>query len=63
MAFAFHFDSKSHIGVGNFLGGALVFIASRKQKCVTKSPSESELVGLTDYIGLVESFAEFVALL
>jgi len=28
---------------------------------MTKSPTESELVALTDYIGLVESFAEFVA--
>lgn len=55
-AFASHFDSKSHIGVTIFLGGALVFIASRKQKCVTKSPTECELVGLTDYIGLVEAF-------
>ena len=59
-AFASHFDSKSHTGVALFLGGALIFIASRKQKCVTKSPTESDLVALTDYIGLVESFAEFV---
>ena len=58
-AFASHFDSKSHTGVAFFLGGALIFIASRKQKCVTKSPTESELVALTDYISLVESFAEF----
>ena len=33
-AFASHFDSKSHTGVAIFLG-ALVYIASRKQKCVT----------------------------
>ena len=60
-AFAPHFDSKSHTRVALFLGGALIFIASRKQKCMTKSPTESELVALTDYIGLVESFAEFVS--
>ena len=27
---------------------------------MTKSPKESELVALTDYIGLVESFAESI---
>ena len=59
-AFASHFDSKSHTGIAFFLGGALVFIASRKQKCVTKSPTESELVAPMDYIGLVESFAEVI---
>ena len=47
--------------VAIFLGDALVYTASRKQKCVTKSPMESELVALTDYIGLVELFAEFAA--
>jgi len=51
--FASHFDSKSHMGVALFLGGALIFIATREQKCVTKSPTESELVALTDYYGLV----------
>jgi hypothetical protein len=60
-SFAPHHDSKSHTGVVIFLGKALVYTASRKQKCVTKSPTESELVALTDYIGLVELFAEFVA--
>jgi hypothetical protein len=37
----------------------LVFAASRKQKCVTKSPTESELVALTDNIGFIELFEEF----
>jgi len=60
-SFAPHHDSKSHTGVLIYLGDALVYVASRKQKCVTKSPTESELVALTDYIGLVELFAEFVA--
>ena len=60
-SFAPHHDSKSHTGVAFFLGKALVYAACRKQKCVTKSPTESELVALTDYIGLVELFAEFVA--
>ena len=50
-----------HTGVAIFVGKALVYWVSRKQKCVTKSPTESKLVALTDYIGLVELFAEFVA--
>jgi len=46
--------------VAVFLGEALVFAASRKQKCVTKSPTDSELVALTDNIGFVELFSEFI---
>ena len=52
-AFAIHSDSMSHTGVAVFVGGALVYAASRKQKkCMTKSPMESELVALTDNVGL-----------
>ena len=50
-----------YMGVACFIGKALVFAASRKQKCVTKSPTDSELVVLTDHIGFVELFAEFLA--
>jgi hypothetical protein len=60
-AFALHFDSKSHTGIVIFVGGALVYAASRKQKCITKSPTESELVALTDNVGFVELFEEFLA--
>jgi len=59
-SFALHGDSKSHTGVAIFMGGALVFAASRKQKCVTKSPTESELVALSDNLGFVELFEEFL---
>jgi len=59
-AFAPHPDAKSHTGIAVFLGEALVFAASRKQKCVTKSPTDSELVALTDNIGFVELFNEFI---
>jgi hypothetical protein len=58
-AFAPHVDSKSHTRVTIFVGGALVFAASQKQKHVTKSPTESELVALTDNIGFIELFEEF----
>lgn len=58
--FAPHPDAKSHTGIALFIGEALVFATSRKQKCVTKSLMESELVALTDNIGYVELFAEFL---
>jgi hypothetical protein len=52
-AFATHDDSKSHSGVAIFVAGVLVFSASKKQSCITKSPTESELVALSDYIGFI----------
>jgi hypothetical protein len=58
-AFALHSDAKSQTGVIIFANGAPVYVASRKQKCMTKSPTEAELVGLTDHIGIVELFHEF----
>jgi hypothetical protein len=62
-AFAAHDDSKSHSGMVVFVAGMLVYASSKKQGCVTKSPTESELVALTGNIGLVELFEEFVAFL
>jgi hypothetical protein len=53
-------DGRSHTGIAIFLGGTLVYAASRKQKCVTKSPADSELVALTDNIAFTELFAEFL---
>jgi hypothetical protein len=60
-SFALHYDGKSHTGIAIFVGGVLVFAASRKQKCVTKSPTESEMVALTDNISFVELFEEFLS--
>lgn len=63
-AFALHFfDSKSHTGVIITMGGVVIYISSRKQKCIAKSPTEAELVGLTDNLGLVELFHEFLSFL
>jgi len=62
-AFALHFDSKKHTGVLVLVGGTVVYVSSRKQKCIAKSPTEAELVGFTDNLGLVELFHEFVSFL
>ncbi len=35
-------------------------MSSKKQKCMSKSPTEAELIGLTDNLGLGELFKEFV---
>ena len=43
------------------VGGAVVYLALRKQKCMMKSTTESELVGLTDFLGMVKLFHEFVS--
>ena len=36
-AFALHFDSKSHTGVMILVGGTVLYVSSRKQKCIAKS--------------------------
>jgi hypothetical protein len=60
-SFLAHPDGKSHSGVVVKVGGAPLFFSSKKQKCVSKSPTEAELVALSDNIGFAELFAEFVA--
>lgn len=59
-AYALHEDSKSHTGVVIYIGHTLVYAASKKQKCMCKSPTEAELVALTDNLGLIELFHEFL---
>jgi hypothetical protein len=59
-AYALHGDSKSHSGIVMYVGNTLVYVSSRKQKCMSKSPTEAELIALTDNLGLVELFQEFV---
>jgi ribosomal protein L7Ae-like RNA K-turn-binding protein len=57
---AIHNDSKSHTRVVIYVGDTLVYVSSKKQKCMSKSPTETELIGLTDNLGLIELFHEFV---
>jgi hypothetical protein len=60
-AYALHSDSKSHTaGVIIFIGQAIAYVSSKKQKCMSKSPMEAELIGLMDNLGLVELFKEFL---
>ncbi|CAM9814485.1 unnamed protein product, partial [Ectocarpus fasciculatus] len=56
-----HPDGKSHTGRALSLGsGAVVASVSTKQKIVTKSSTESELVGLSDSVGDGVGAAEFL---
>ena len=61
VSFSAHPDGKSHSGVVIKVGGAPVFFGSGKQKGVSKSHTKAELVALSDYVGFVKLFAEFVA--
>jgi hypothetical protein len=60
-SFSAHPDGKSHSGAVILVGGVAVYFGSRKQICVSKSPTEAELVALSDNLALVELFSEFVA--
>jgi hypothetical protein len=46
-----------------YVGETLVYVSSKKQKCMSKSPTEAELIGLTDNVGLIELFHEFLEFL
>jgi hypothetical protein len=59
VAYAINEDLKSHSGVVVYAGHTLVYLSSKKQKCMNKSPTEAELMALTDNLGLVELFHEF----
>jgi hypothetical protein len=62
-AFGLHNDSRSRSGVVIFVGGTLAYVSSKKQKCMSKSPTEAELIALTDNLGLIELFRELVSFL
>ena len=47
-SYGVHADGKSHTGVNITLGRGAVFVRSAKQKIVSKSSTEAELIGLTD---------------
>jgi hypothetical protein len=41
-------------------GGLVVFVLSKKQKFVAKSPTDAELIALLDNINLIKLFSEFL---
>jgi hypothetical protein len=47
-SYGVHADGKSHTGVNITLGRGAVYVRSGKQKIVSKSSTESELIGLSD---------------
>jgi hypothetical protein len=59
-SFGTHEDSKLHTRCVVYVAGAPIVCSSKKQKCVTKSPTEAELVGLLANLANVEVFAEFL---
>jgi hypothetical protein len=59
-AYALHEKGESHSGVVIAIGGTVVFVSSKKQKCVAKSPTDAELIALSDNIDLIKLFGEFL---
>ena len=62
-SFSAHLDGKSHSGVVMLVAGVPVYCSSKKQKCVSKSPTEAELVALSDNVSLIELFQELLEFL
>lgn len=62
-AFALHSDSKLHTGVMVYVGKMMVYVSSKKKRCMSKSPTDAELVGLTDNLGFMELLQEFMEFL
>jgi len=50
-SYGVHHDSKSHSGMIITMGHGTILAASTKQKCVSKSSTEAELIAVTDFIG------------
>lgn len=59
-SYGVHADGKSHSGVNITLGRGAVFVRSAKQKIVSKSSTEAELIGLTDSLSQAIWTREFL---
>ena len=59
-SFGTYQDMKSVTGVMIMIGGACVYIKSGKQKIITRSSTEAELVGLSDALSQILWTREFV---
>jgi hypothetical protein len=62
-AYGLHEKEESHTGAIILFGDTIVYVASRKQKCITKSPTDAEVVAFSDNIDLVSLFHEFAEFL
>jgi hypothetical protein len=58
-AYGLHDKGESHTGVIILFGRVVVYVASKKQKCIAKSPTEAEVIALSDNIDLISLFHEF----
>jgi hypothetical protein len=59
-AYGVHNDGKSHSGLVISIGSGSVLMKSTKQKCVTKSSTESELVAASDFASEALCSVEFL---
>ena len=59
-SFAIHADMRSHTGVYITLGLGSIYCRSSKQKLMTKSSTEAELVGISDALAQVIWFKHFL---
>ncbi len=60
-SYAVHNDFKSHTGGVITLGGGPIHVKSSKQKLVSKSSTEAELIGLSDYTSQIVWTRDFLA--
>ena len=59
-SFGMYEDGKSITGVAIMLGNATIYVKSGKQKIVTRSSTESELVGISDALSQILWTREFL---
>jgi hypothetical protein len=62
-AYGLHEKGESHSGTIILFGGVVVYVASKKQKCIAKSPTDAEVVALSDNIDLISLFHELAEFL
>ena len=53
-SFGIHNDGKSHTGIEMAIGKDPIFVRSSKQRCVSLSSTEAELIALTEAITYLE---------
>jgi len=59
-SYAVHSDGKSHTGVFITLGSGPIYVQSSKQKLVSKSSTEAELIGVSDGLSQFLWVREFI---